>query len=128
MEEKSGNRLRRVGSDRCQINLSQSAHRNEIRAGSCVIYDMLEGASLRIALALYKGRPIPALLLAHQLMAIKQCIQRGEKGIPDAIKGLDLAIDSLFLHTDFYKVASYICGDWRAQSSLSKKNDSDSLA
>lgn len=66
---------------------------------------MLEGANLRIALALYKGRPIPALLLAHQLMAIKQCIQRGEKGIPDAIKGLDLAIDNLFLHTDFYNVS-----------------------
>ncbi len=35
----------------------------------------------------------------------EQCIQRGKKGIPDAIKGLDLAIDSLFPHTDFYNVS-----------------------
>jgi hypothetical protein len=55
-------------------------------------------------LALYKGRPIPALLLAHQLMAIKQCLERGRKGIPDAIDGLDLAIEGLYLHTDFHKI------------------------
>jgi hypothetical protein len=65
---------------------------------------MLEGENWKIALALYKGRPIPALLLAHQLMAIKQCLQRGKRGLPDAIAGLDLAIDNLFPHTDFYKV------------------------
>jgi hypothetical protein len=56
---------------------------------------MLEGDNLQIAVALYKDHPIPALLLAHQLMAIKQCLQRGKKGIPDAIDGLDLAIYSL---------------------------------
>jgi hypothetical protein len=65
---------------------------------------MLEGENWKIALALYKGRPIPALLLAHQLMAIKECLQRGKKGLPDAIAGLDLAIDNLFSYTDFYKV------------------------
>ena len=65
---------------------------------------MLEGENWEIALALYKGRPIPALLLAHQLMAIKQCLQRGKRGLPDAIAGLDLAIDNLFPHTDFYKI------------------------
>jgi hypothetical protein len=27
-----------------------------------------------------------------------------EKGIPEAVIGLDLAIDALFPHTDFYKV------------------------
>jgi hypothetical protein len=32
---------------------------------------MLEGDNLKIADALYKDHPIPALLLAHQLMAIK---------------------------------------------------------
>ena len=66
---------------------------------------MLEGENFKIALALYGGHPIPALLLAHQLMAIRQCLQRGKKGIPDAINGLDLAIDNLFPHTDFFNVA-----------------------
>lgn len=66
---------------------------------------MLEGENLKIALALYNRHPIPALLLAHQLMAIKQCLQRGRKGIPDAIAGLDLAIDDLYNHTDFRKVS-----------------------
>ena len=66
---------------------------------------MLEAENLKIALERYDGHPIPALLLAHQLMAIKQCLQRGRKGIPDAITGLDLAIDSLFPYTDFYSVS-----------------------
>lgn len=65
---------------------------------------MLEGKNWEIALALYKGHPIPALLLAHQLMAIKQCLKRGKEGLPNAITGLDLAIDSLFPHTDFYQL------------------------
>jgi len=38
-------------------------------------------------------------------MAIKQCLQRGKKGILDAIDGLDLAIDSLYPHTDFQKIS-----------------------
>jgi hypothetical protein len=66
---------------------------------------MLEPENWKIALDRYDGHPIPALLLAHQLMAIKQCLQRGKKGIPDAINGLDLAIDSLYPHTDFQKVS-----------------------
>jgi len=37
-------------------------------------------------------------------MAIKQCLEGGRKGIPDAIAGLDLAIEGLYPHTDFYKV------------------------
>ena len=65
---------------------------------------MLEPENWKIALNRYKGHPISALLLAHQLMAIKQCLQRGRKGIPDAIAGLDLAIDRLYPHTDFHKV------------------------
>lgn len=43
--------------------------------------------------------------LAFQLTALKQSLQRGRKGIPDAIAGLNLAIDGLFDHTDFYKVS-----------------------
>lgn len=66
---------------------------------------MVEAENLKIALERYEGHPIPALLLAHQLMAIKQCLERGKKGIPDAIDGLDLAIDSLFPHTDCHKVS-----------------------
>lgn len=66
---------------------------------------MLEAENWKIALKLYKGHPIPALLLAHQIMAIKQCLERGRKGIPDAIDGLDLAIDALVPHTDFYKLS-----------------------
>jgi hypothetical protein len=38
-------------------------------------------------------------------MAIKQCLQRGRKGIPDAIAGLDLAIDGLYPHTDFHNMS-----------------------
>ena len=49
--------------------------------------------------------PVSALTLAYQLIAIKQSLQRGPKGTPDAIAGLDLAIDSLFPHMDFYKMA-----------------------
>lgn len=56
--------------------------------------------SLSIVLRVYAGHPVPALLMAHQLMAIKQCLQCGRKGIPEAIDGLDLAIDALFPHTD----------------------------
>jgi hypothetical protein len=66
---------------------------------------MLEAENWKVALELYEKHPIPALLLAHQLMAIKQCLERGRKGIPDAIAGLDLAIDALFPHTDFHKVS-----------------------
>ena len=38
-------------------------------------------------------------------MAIKQCLQGGKAAIPDAIEGLDLAIDSLFPYRDFYRVS-----------------------
>ena len=63
---------------------------------------MLEAENWKIALELYKRRPISALLLAHQLMAIKQCLQRGKKGIPDAVTGLDLAIGIVFSHTRIF--------------------------
>lgn len=65
---------------------------------------MLDAEQWKIVLNVYTGHPIPALTLAYQLIALKQSLQRGPKGIPDAIAGLDLAIDSLFLHTDFYKM------------------------
>jgi hypothetical protein len=89
---------------------------------------MLEAKNWNIVVELYEGHPIPALLLAHQLMAIKQSLERGRKGIPDAIAGLDLAIEALFPHSDFYKVSHrFVCGDWRETSSLSKRKNSVNL-
>jgi hypothetical protein len=64
----------------------------------------LEAENLKIALERYEGHPIPALLLAHQMMAIRQCLKSGRKGIPDAIAGLDLTIQALYRHTDFHNV------------------------
>lgn len=65
---------------------------------------MLDPENWKIVFGVYKGRSISALALAYQLIAIKQSLQRGRKGIPDAIAGLDQAIDSLYPHTDFHKV------------------------
>ena len=65
---------------------------------------MLDAEHWKIVLKVYAGHPVSALTLAYQLIAIKQSLQRGRKGIPDAIAALDLAIDSLFPHTDFYKM------------------------
>ena len=53
----------------------------------------------------YAGHPVAALTLAYQLIALKQSLQQGKQGIPDAIAGLDLAIDALYPHTDFHKMA-----------------------
>jgi hypothetical protein len=65
---------------------------------------MLDAEQWKIVLKVYAGHSIPALTLAYQLIAIKQSLQRGREGIPDAIAGLDLAIDGLYPHTDFYKM------------------------
>jgi hypothetical protein len=65
---------------------------------------MLDADQWKIVLKVYAGHPISALTLAYQLIALKQSLERGKQGIPDAIIGLDLAIDSLFPHTDFYKM------------------------
>lgn len=65
---------------------------------------MLDAENWKIVFGVYRGRSISALALAYQLIAIKQSLQRGRRGIPDAVAGLDLAIDALFPHTDFHKV------------------------
>jgi hypothetical protein len=65
---------------------------------------MLDGENWKIVFKVYAGQPISALTLAYQLIAIKQSLQRGRKGIPDAIAGLNLAIESLYPHTDFHKM------------------------
>ena len=61
----------------------------------------LEAENWKIALEQYEGHPVAALTLAYQLIALKQCLQRGKRGIPEAVAGLDLAIESLYAHTDF---------------------------
>lgn len=66
---------------------------------------MLDAEQWKIVLKVYAGHPTSALTLAYQLIAIKQSLQRGNKGIPDAIAGLDLAIEGLYSHTDFHKMA-----------------------
>jgi hypothetical protein len=66
---------------------------------------MLDPEDWKIVLEVYKGQPIFALGLAQQLTAIRQSLEQGRKGIPDATAGLNLAIDGLFDHTDFNKVS-----------------------
>jgi hypothetical protein len=63
---------------------------------------MQEAENWKIAVKVYAGQPVSALLLAYQLVAIKQSLERGRKG--EAIESLDMAIDSLFQHTDFHRV------------------------
>ena len=66
---------------------------------------MLDPEQWEMVFQVYAGHPVAALTLAYQLIAIKQSLQQGKKGIPDAIAGLDLAIDALYPHTDFHKMA-----------------------
>lgn len=66
---------------------------------------MLDPEDWKIVFEVYKGHPILALGLAQQLTAIRQSLESGRKGIPDAIDALNLAIDGLFDHTDFNKVS-----------------------
>jgi hypothetical protein len=65
---------------------------------------MLDAEQWKIVLKVYAGHPVSALILAYQLIAIKQSLQRGRKGKPDAIAGLDLALEALYPHTNFYKM------------------------
>ena len=58
---------------------------------------MLEAENWKIVFKVYARHPISALSLAYQLIAIKQSLERGQKGIPDAIAGLDLAIEGQLL-------------------------------
>jgi hypothetical protein len=65
---------------------------------------MLDPKDWEIVLEVYKGHPIAALGLAQQFIAIKQSLERGRKGIPDAKKALEVAIETLFPHTEFHKM------------------------
>ena len=65
---------------------------------------MLDPQDWKVIFEVYARRPTSGLALAYQLIAIKQSLQRGRKGIPDAIAGLDLAIEALYPHTNFNKM------------------------
>jgi len=65
---------------------------------------MLDPEDWKIIFEVYARNPTSALALAHQLTAIKQSLQRGRKGIREAIPRLNLAIECLYLHTDFHKM------------------------
>jgi hypothetical protein len=65
---------------------------------------MLDAESWNIVFEVYARHPALALSLAYQLTAVKQSLQRGPIGIPEAITGLDQAIEALYPHTDFHKV------------------------
>ena len=71
---------------------------------SLVLLVMLDAEEWKIAVEIYKGHSTNALNLSFQLIAIKQSLERGSKGIPDAIEGLELAIASLYPHTNFHKL------------------------
>jgi len=65
---------------------------------------MLDTEQWEMVLQVYTGHPVPALTLAYQLIEIKRSLRRGQKGIPNAIAGLDLAVEALYPHTDFHKM------------------------
>jgi hypothetical protein len=65
---------------------------------------MLDPEQWEMVLEVYAGHPVPALTLAYQLIEIKRSLRRGQKGISDAIAGLDLAVEALYPHTDFHKM------------------------
>ena len=65
---------------------------------------MLDPEIWKIVFEVYARHPTSAFTLAFQLIAIKQSLQHGQKGIPNAIAGLDLAIESLYPHTHFHKM------------------------
>lgn len=65
---------------------------------------MVDPRNWKVIFEVYAREPISALALAHQLIALKQYLERGPKGIPDALTGLNQAIESLYPHTDFHKM------------------------
>ena len=65
---------------------------------------MLDPTDWDITFEVYAREPNLALALAYQLVAIKISLTRGAKGIPDALTGLNQALESLYPHTDFHKM------------------------
>jgi len=83
---------------------------------------MLTTENWKLVLKVYKRHPICALLLASELAALKQSLQRGRKGIPEALAELDAAIQTLYEHTDLHKV-SYKLHRQRLEGTLKPKQE-----
>jgi hypothetical protein len=69
---------------------------------------MLDPRDWKAVFDVYAREPTLALALAYQLNALKQSLHRGPKGIPDAITGLNQAIEHLYTHTDFHKMGQHL--------------------
>jgi hypothetical protein len=54
---------------------------------------MLTAEHWKTVFELYAGHPVDALLLALQLTELKHSLQRGRKGVAEAIEGFDLALE-----------------------------------
>ena len=65
---------------------------------------MLDPRDWKAILEVYAREPALALALAYQFNALKQFLQRGAKGIPDAVAACNQAIQTLYLHTDFHEL------------------------
>ena len=66
---------------------------------------MLVPKEWKIVFEVYARDPNSALALAHQLIFIQQSLMRGRKGVTEAIEALELAIEALYPHTNFHKMA-----------------------
>jgi hypothetical protein len=65
---------------------------------------MLDPEIWKIVFEVYARHPTSAFTLAFQLIAVKQSLQHRRKGRREAIEALDLAIESLYPHTQFHKM------------------------
>ena len=65
---------------------------------------MLDPEIWKIIFEVYARHPTSAFTLAFQLIAVKQSLQQRPKGVREAIEALDLAIESLYPHTQFHKM------------------------
>jgi len=64
---------------------------------------MLDPRNWNAIFKVYAREPTLALALAYQFIAVKQSLQRGPKGISDAITEINQAIEYLYPHTNFNK-------------------------
>jgi hypothetical protein len=65
---------------------------------------MLDRRDWKATFEVYERKPTSALALAFQFIALKQSLQTGPKGIPEAITGINQAIEHLYPHTDFNRM------------------------
>ena len=69
---------------------------------------MLDPRDWEAIFEVYASEPTSALALAYQFTALKQSLQRGPKGIADAITGINQAIESLYPHTEFNTLGRHV--------------------